>query len=50
MKYHRYDVPDDDVFNVFYHTITTFETETDFSMESWKGTKILEKKTINWVC
>jgi hypothetical protein len=30
MKYHRYDVPDDDVLNVCYHTNTTSETETDF--------------------
>ena len=31
MKYHRYDVSDVDVFNVFYHTNARSETETDFS-------------------
>jgi hypothetical protein len=31
MKYHRYDVPDVDIFNVFYHTHARSETETDFS-------------------
>ena len=31
MKCYRYDVPDAEVLNVFYHTNTTSETETDFS-------------------
>ena len=30
MKYHRYDVPDVDVFSVFYHTNARSEAETNF--------------------
>jgi len=30
LKYHRYDVTNFDIFNVFYHTITTSDTKTDF--------------------